>query len=60
MFTRMVNIPNVIPDKASVWIWIRDSKRSGVSVVEERMKQIAKGAAMMAGVEVDMHLNNGV
>lgn len=54
------NIPNVIPDKASVWIWIRDSKRSGVSVVEERMKQIAKGAAMMAGVDVEMHLNNGL
>lgn len=52
--------PNVIPDKASVWIWIRDSKRSGVAAVEERMKQVAKGAAMMAGVEVDMKLNNGL
>lgn len=54
------NVPNVIPDEASVWIWVRDSKRSGVTVVEERMKEIAKGAALMAGVQVDMKLNNGL
>lgn len=54
------NVPNVIPDEASVWIWIRDSKRSGVAMVEERMRQIAKGAAMMAGVEMDMKLGNGL
>ena len=54
------NIPNVIPDQASVWIWIRDSKRSGVAIVEERVREIAKGAALMAGVEMDMKLNNGL
>lgn len=54
------NVPNVIPEEASIWIWVRDSKRSGVAVVEERMKEIAKGAAMMAGVEVNMKLNNGL
>lgn len=53
-------IPNVIPDAASVWIWIRDSKRSGVALVEERMKEIAKGAAQMAGVQAEMRLNNGL
>lgn len=54
------NVPNVIPDEASVWMWIRDSKRSGVAEVETRMREIAKGAAMMAGVEVDIKLNNGL
>jgi aminobenzoyl-glutamate utilization protein B len=53
-------IPNVIPDTAAVWLWIRDSKRSGVAAVEERMKDIAKGAALMAGVKYDIRLNNGL
>jgi aminobenzoyl-glutamate utilization protein B len=54
------NVPNVIPDEASVWIWIRDSKRSGVAAVEARMKEVAKGAAMMTGTEVDFHMENGL
>jgi aminobenzoyl-glutamate utilization protein B len=53
-------IPNVIPDEASVWLWIRDSKRTGVAGVSERMKDIAKGAALMAGVQYDIKLNNGL
>lgn len=53
------NVPNVIPDHASVWFWIRDSKRSGVKQVEERVMDIAKGAALMAGVEYKMNLMNG-
>lgn len=53
-------IPNVIPAEASVWLWIRDSKRSGVAEVSERMKDIAKGAALMAGVGYDIRLNNGL
>ncbi len=60
VYKKAGNVPNVIPDEASVWIWVRDSKRSGVTVVEERMKEIAKGAALMAGVQVDMKLNNGL
>ncbi|MES1216788.1 MAG: amidohydrolase [Bacteroidota bacterium] len=53
-------VPNVIPDTATVWLWIRDSKRSGVAVVEERMKEIAQGAALMAGVKYNIRLNNGL
>lgn len=60
VFKEAGNVPNVIPDQASVWIWIRDSKRKGVTVVEERMKEIARGAALMAGVEVNLRLNNGL
>jgi metal-dependent amidase/aminoacylase/carboxypeptidase family protein len=32
-----IALPNVIPEEASVWLWIRDSKRSGVTEVTERM-----------------------
>lgn len=54
------NVPNVIPDEASVWIWIRDSKRSGVAEVEERMKEVAKGAAQMTRTEVSFEMENGL
>ncbi len=60
VYTDAGKVPNVIPDKASVWLWIRDSKRSGVAEVSERMKEIAQGAALMAGVEVEVKLNSGL
>jgi aminobenzoyl-glutamate utilization protein B len=49
---------NVIPEEASVWLWIH-SKRSGVTVTE-RMNNVAKGAALMAGVTYEIKLNNGL
>lgn len=60
VYTKAGNVPNVIPAEASVWLWIRDSKRSGVAEVTERMRDIAKGAALMAGVEYEIKLNNGL
>ena len=60
VFTNAGKVPNVVPDEASVWLWIRDSKRSGVVDVAERMKDIAKGAALMAGVSYEVKLNNGL
>ena len=60
VYTKAGNVPNVIPSEASVWLWIRDSKRSGVAEVSERMKDIAKGAALMAGVEYNIKLNSGL
>lgn len=53
-------VPNVIPERANVWLWIRDSKRSGVAAVDERVKKIAEGAALMAGVDYEIKLNNGL
>ena len=53
-------VPNVIPNTASVWLWIRDSKRAGVADVEKRVLDIAKGAALMAGVKYEVKLNNGL
>lgn len=53
-------VPNVIPEYASVWLWIRDSKRTGVAEVSERMKDVAKGVALMAGVDYEIKLNNGL
>ncbi len=53
-------VPNVIPNSARVWLWIRDSKRKGVKDVEQRVREIAKGAALMAGVDYEIKLNNGL
>ncbi|MFT3933238.1 MAG: amidohydrolase [Chitinophagaceae bacterium] len=59
VFKKAGDVPNVIPAEASVWIWIRDSKRSGVAEVEKRMREIAQGAATMAGVESKVELTSG-
>jgi aminobenzoyl-glutamate utilization protein B len=53
------DVPNVVPEYAKVWMWIRDSKRSGVEDVFTRVKEIAKGAAIIAGVESTVTVQTG-
>lgn len=53
------DVPNVVPEYAKVWMWVRDSKRSGVENVFLRVKQLAKGAALMAGVESVVTVQTG-
>jgi aminobenzoyl-glutamate utilization protein B len=60
VYSKAGNVPNVIPSEAAVWLWIRDAKRSGVAEVSERMRDIAKGAALMAGVDYEVKLNSGL
>ena len=53
------DVPNVVPEYAKVWMWVRDSKRSGVEEVFARVKDIAKGAALVAGVEATVSVISG-
>ena len=53
------DVPNVVPEEAEVWMWVRDSKRTGVDEVYQRVQDIAKGAALIAGVNYEMKLNSG-
>lgn len=53
------DVPNVVPEYAKIWMWVRDSKRSGVEDVFARVKDIAKGAAMIAGVEATVFVQSG-
>lgn len=53
------DVPNVVPEYAKVWMWIRDSQRSGVEEVLARVKEIAKGAELMAGVTSSMRIQSG-
>ena len=52
-------VPNVVPEYAKVWMWVRDSKREGVDVVFNRVNEIAKGAALMSGTEVKVTVQTG-
>ncbi|HTF19570.1 MAG TPA: amidohydrolase [Chryseolinea sp.] len=52
-------VPNVVPEYAAIWMWVRDSQRTGVEEVFARVKDIAKGAALMAGVESTVRVQSG-
>lgn len=41
------DVPNVIPEHAKVWLWLRDWKRSEVEDLLARARKLAEGAAMM-------------
>jgi aminobenzoyl-glutamate utilization protein B len=60
VFKNSGDIPNVIPEYARMWIWVRDSKRTGVEEVWKRIEKIAQGAALMTETEVSVKLNNGL
>lgn len=51
--------PNVVPEKAQVGVWIRDSEMAGVLPLYERMQVMADGAAMAANVEAEVTLISG-
>lgn len=53
------DVPNVVPEYAKIWMWIRDSKRSGVQSVFERVQAIAEGSAIIAGVESKLSVIGG-
>jgi aminobenzoyl-glutamate utilization protein B len=53
------DVPNVIPEYARVWMWVRDSKRAGVEEALARVREVARGAALMAGVESKLTIQAG-
>jgi aminobenzoyl-glutamate utilization protein B len=52
-------VPNVVPDYAKVWMWVRDSKGAGVEPVLARVRQIADGAGRIADVESKLTVQGG-
>jgi aminobenzoyl-glutamate utilization protein B len=53
-------VPNVVPDYAEVWLWARDNDMGNLLIIGERIKNIAKGAALIADVKYNVVLNNGM
>jgi aminobenzoyl-glutamate utilization protein B len=45
--------PNIVPDEAEVWYFIRAENRSELDEVAERVSKIADGAAMMTDTRVE-------
>lgn len=53
-------VVNVVPDYSRVWVRVRDTKREGMMPVYERVKEMAKGAAIMANVDYKVSLISGI
>jgi aminobenzoyl-glutamate utilization protein B len=53
------DVPNVVPEYARLSCWLRDSKRTGVEEVLARVRELAEGAGLMAGVEVEVKVLAG-
>ncbi len=53
------DVPNVVPEYAKLWCWVRDSSRDGVEDVLRRVRAIAEGAGLMAGVETNLSIISG-
>jgi aminobenzoyl-glutamate utilization protein B len=56
---RAGDVPNVVPDYARILTWVRDSRRPGVDEVFARVQDIARGAALIAGVEHTLTIQTG-
>jgi len=53
-------VVNVVPDYAKIWVRIRDTKRSGMMPVYERVMAMAEGASIMANVDYKISLISGI
>ncbi len=54
------NAPNIVPDYAKVWYFVRDVDRPGVEVIYERVLKCAEGAALMTETTMEVNLITGV
>ena len=52
-------VPNVVPDYAKLWCWVRDSDRTGVEDVMRRVRKIVEGSALSADVEAKLTVQIG-
>ncbi len=53
VMTKGGNVPNVVPDKATNWYYIRAPKRDYVEEMTDWIRDIAKGAALMSQTRVE-------
>ncbi len=53
-------VVNVVPDYSRLWVRVRDTKRSGMMPVYERVMAMAEGAAILANVDYKISLISGI
>lgn len=51
--------PNIVPEKAAVWYFIRANSTSDVQRIASKLKNIADGAALMTGTTVTTSVRTG-
>ncbi len=51
--------PNIVPDYAQVWYYVRAPRRDQVESIYSRVLDIAKGAALMSGTSYDIEFITG-
>jgi len=51
--------PNIVPDYAQVWYYVRAPRRDQVESIYPRVLDIAKGAALMTGTSYDVEFITG-
>lgn len=59
VLTEAGTAPNIVPDKATVWYYVRALSREAVVDTYERLVRVAKGAAMMTDTEVSIEFLGG-
>lgn len=52
-------VPNVVPEQAKVWIWLRDLEMKSVEEMLVRVRKIAEGAALAADVQSVVTIRGG-
>jgi aminobenzoyl-glutamate utilization protein B len=58
VITKGGEAPNVVPDDAEVWYFVRAPKRHQVESIYNRLINVAKGATLMTGTEMDIQLKS--
>ena len=53
------DVPNVVPEYARVWLWLRDWKRDEVESLLARTRKLADGAATMTETRVEVKVLGG-
>ena len=53
-------VVNVVPDYSKLWMRVRDTKRSGMVPVYNRVVEMAEGAAILANVDYKVSLISGI
>jgi aminobenzoyl-glutamate utilization protein B len=53
------DVPNVIPEYARVWLWVRDWQRAEVEQLLVRVRKLAEGAATMSETTAEVTVQGG-
>lgn len=51
--------PNIVPDKAAVWYYVRGASRQTIEETFDRLVKVAEGAAMMTETEMEIEFLGG-